>query len=326
MPVLLYWGEEEFKLEKAVSELKDKILDPSWKELNHRVLNDPDLSDLIEAIRTVPLAFGNLLIEVRTNSLFSRGAKKSDDYDENVGDLIKLLENLNDKVYVLFITILPKGSGKKVDSVLKITKAVTKIGKIIPFEPIKFYRIDDFVNWISQNTSSKDIHINRDAALLLYNEIGNDLRRLDSEIEKLKTFIMPRKTIELKDVKALSCCSEDIFKLADFWLFGKNSRAVEELNKLIKKDHPVKITASLQTTTRYWLRIKAEAVKKKNSFEIARDLKQSEYRIGKDLEKLRNIKIETLVNMKINLTEAEFNIKSGKLPPEIALQLAISQN
>lgn len=326
MPVLLYWGEEEFNLEKAVRKLKTEILDPAWKELNHKTLFEPDLPTLNQTIRSLPLAFGNLLIEVRTTALFFRGAKKSDDYDKLVEELMKSLENLNDNVYVLFISILPKGSGKKIDSALKLTKLIQKIGKIIPFEPIKFYKTEDFVGWIIENAVSKGIKINKDAAFLLFSETGNDLRRLDSEIEKLQTYILPRKTIELKDVKELSCASEDIFKLADYWLSGKNDKAVEELNKLLKKEFPVKITASLQTTLRYWLRLKAEAVNNKTAFEIAKTAKQNEYRVKLDLEKLKKINIETLVKMKQDLTHAEFNLKSGKMPAEIALQIALSRH
>ncbi len=326
MPVLLYWGEEEFNLEKAVAKLKAEILDPAWKELNHKTLLEPDLQTLNQTIRSLPLAFGNLLIEVRTTGLFFRGAKKSDDYDKLVEDLIKSLESLNDNVYVLFISILPKGSGKKIDSAIKLTKLIDKIGKIIPFEPIKFYKTDDFIRWIKENASYKGIKINNDAALLLFNETGNDLRRLDSEIEKLQTYILPRKIIELNDVKELSCGSEDIFKLADYWLNGKNHKAVEELNKLLKKEFPVKVTASLQTTLRYWLRLKAEAINKKSAFEIAKIAKQNEYRVKLDLEKLQKVGIEKLVNMKNDLTEAEYNIKSGKMPAEIALQIALSRH
>jgi DNA polymerase III subunit delta len=326
MSILVYWGEEEFNIEKAVDKLKKEILDPAWKQLNHRILIEPNLTELTQAVRTVPLAFGNLLIEVRTTSLFFRGAKKSDDYDELVGDFIKLLENLNENVFMLFIGILPKGSGKKIDSSLKTTKAIAKIGKIVPFEPIKFYKTDDFIKWIIENATLKDMKINHDAALLLYGETGNDLRRLDSEIEKLKTFVFPQKTIELKDVKELSCCSEDIFKLADYWLFEKNDKAVEEFNKLLKKEYPVKLIASLQTTVRYWLRLKAETLNKKTPFDIARIAKQSEYRVQKDIPKLQKVKIETLVKMKIDLTNAEYKIKSGALPADIALQVALSRH
>ena len=76
MPVYLYWGEEEFNLENKVRELRKKVLDPGFTVLNHKVLNEPDIKDLVETAQTLPMMLGNRLIEVRASSLFLRGKKK----------------------------------------------------------------------------------------------------------------------------------------------------------------------------------------------------------------------------------------------------------
>ena len=47
MPVYLFWGEEEFNIENAVNDLSKQLLDPAWGTLNHKVLNEPAISDLI---------------------------------------------------------------------------------------------------------------------------------------------------------------------------------------------------------------------------------------------------------------------------------------
>ncbi|MFA6989675.1 MAG: hypothetical protein WC197_06365, partial [Candidatus Gastranaerophilaceae bacterium] len=79
MPVYLFWGEEDFNIETAVKELKNTLLDDSWGSINHKLLEEPDLKTLLENIETTPMMFGNLVIEVNSTKLFTRGKTQSDD-------------------------------------------------------------------------------------------------------------------------------------------------------------------------------------------------------------------------------------------------------
>lgn len=70
MPAYLYWGEEEFNLENAVKELRKSVLDENFAAINHKKLNEPEVRDLIESLQTLPMMFGNLLVEVNASKLF----------------------------------------------------------------------------------------------------------------------------------------------------------------------------------------------------------------------------------------------------------------
>src|SRR3989339_485379 len=103
MPTYLYSGEEEFNIENAVQELREQLLDPNWAALNHKILNEPELAELIEILQTIPMVFGNLLIEVKSTSLFLRGSKKPAGSDKLIDRLISILENLNENIHLVFI-------------------------------------------------------------------------------------------------------------------------------------------------------------------------------------------------------------------------------
>jgi len=145
MPIYLYWGEEEFNLNKAVHDLKEKVLDQNWLLLNHKVLNEPEVALLAESLQTLPMTFGNMLFEIHASNLFLRGSKKVPDSatatkkhsDTAMKKLIDILENLSadatlqNKIYVLFICPIPRDSGKKVDSVIKLTKTMEFAGILV---------------------------------------------------------------------------------------------------------------------------------------------------------------------------------------------------
>ena len=59
------------------------------------------------------------------------------------------------------------------------------------------------------------------------------------------------------------------------------------------------------------------------SWDLAAKLNQNEFVVKKNLEKISKIPLEELIRLKINLTKAEYNLKSGTIKdPICALELA----
>jgi len=323
MPAYLYWGEEEFNLENAVKELRKKVLDENWASINHKKLNEPEILELIETLQTLPMMFGNLLVEVSAANLFLRGNKKLSSSDSLMQKLFETLENLNDRVHLLFVCVIPRESGKKIDSVLKLTKMLQKTGKVEEFPAYKFYEDYKRVDWIIKQAGVKSLKISKDSAAILLANTGSDLRKIDTELEKIKATIYPKTQISTKDLEEMVSTGENIFKLADLWIKGEKIQAIKELHKLFEKNHSLRILATLQTMSRKWLKIKILS-KSQNSFDIAKSINSPEFVIKKDIEKLKNISEEKLVELREKAVQAEYQIKTGELPAEIAMELLIA--
>ncbi len=322
MPVYIYWGEEEFNLNNAVKELRNKILDPQFAVLNHKTLNEPDIKSLIETVQALPMMLGSLLIEVRTSTLFFRGKREVSSSDPLMKKLSELVEKLDSRVHLLFVCRVERESGKKIDSVMKLTKTIQKIGRVVEFPAFKYYQEDKILGWITKQASEKSLKINRDAAIMLLQNIGFDLRKLDLELEKISTAIYPRKNISINDMKEIVSTNENIFLFADYWLKQDTSKALDELYKLFEKNNPLKIIATLQTTTRRWLKIKIDS-KTKNSFEISKNINLPKFIVEKEMAKLKNIPEDRIFFLREKLKNTEYSIKSGGLPPETAMELLI---
>jgi len=322
MPVYLYWGEEEFNLEREVRELRKKVLTPGFEMLSHKVLDEPDIKVLIESTQAIPMIPGNMLVEVRTPTLFFRGRRKISTTDPLMKKLIEDVEKLDSKMHLLFVSPVERDTGKKIDGATKLTKTIQKIGKVVEFPAFKFYQEDQIISWIIKQASGKSLKISRDAAQSLLQNIGSDLRKLDVELEKAGITIHPRKEIALDDVKEVFSANENVFLFAEYWLNQDKTQALCELNKLFEKNNPLKIAATLQTVTRRWLKIKLEA-KSSNSFEISKAVNMPKFMVEKEMQKLRNIPEERLFALRENLKDTEYKIKSGQLTAETAMEALV---
>lgn len=322
MSVYLLWGEDDFRLEKALISLRSKVLGDEISPLNHRVLQNPEMNILIENMQTTGMMFGNLLIEVHSKNLFLRTKEKTESKSDYIDKIIDTLEYLPQSVSVVFACKIDKGTNKKVDGASKIVKALKKIGEVIEFQSFKSYQTKELLEWINQNVKEKNLLIKPDAANELLLSVGEDLRRLDSEINKLELLAYPDKTITKKNVAALGISCDNIFTFADVLISGNKSQSYVELHKLLEKDEPLRIMGFLQNTIRQWLTIKVDS-KTLTNVEISKKINMHEYRVKLALEKLSKVSISQLIGWQKKLTETEFKIKSGKLEPKLALELML---
>ena len=137
MPTYLYWGEEDFNIELAVKRLRKKLLDPDWAAFNHKVFDSPALQTIIESASTIPMGFGDVLIEIYNQNIFSRKTKekKTPAVDEkHLQELLELIPELPDRINLLFVVVFPRGAKKKIDKGLKTTKTIEKHGVIQQFD------------------------------------------------------------------------------------------------------------------------------------------------------------------------------------------------
>ena len=90
---------------------------------------------------------------------------------------------------------------------------------------------------------------------------------------------------------------------------------MNEFSLLTQTQHPLQILALLQNTVSRFINLKLLS-RELNSFEISKKVNMHEYRVKLELEKIRSYKYDELLQLKKNLTECEFKIKSGQVYTE----------
>lgn len=309
MAIYFYYGDEEFNIEQEVNKLK-KGLDKNFLEMSLKTYDNPKFADLISILRTQPMMFGKMLVIIKANDYFNKAFE-----DKEIKQIEEALEDNNENLDIVFVAELPRNEGKKLDSRKKFFKLLSKYNAK-EFPSIPTYKTAELESWIRKQAKSKDLEITSDAASRMIIQIGNNLREIDGELDKLKLFIYPQKQITKDTVKELCISNEDLFAFSDYLMKGEKDLALLEYRKLLEKKFCLEIVAALQTMIRKWILLKAKS-SECSPFELSKLTGQHEYVVKLNLQKLKNTSLKDLVKLKQNLTEAEYKIKSGQsLVPE----------
>lgn len=303
MAIYFYYGDEEFNIEQEVNKLK-KGLDKNFLEMSLKTYDNPKFADLIAILRTQPMMFGKMLVIIKANDYFSKTFE-----DKELKQIEQALEDNNENLDIVFVAEYPRNEGKKPDSRKKFFKMLSKYNAK-EFASIPTYKTAELESWIKKQAKSKDIELNPDAISAMIVQIGNNLRELDGELDKLKLFIYPEKQITKQNVQELCISNEDLFAFSDYLMKGEKDRALLEYRRLLEKKFCLEIVAALQTMIRKWITLKAKSTEC-STFELSKLTGQHEYVVKLNLQKLKNTSLKDLVKLKQNLTQAEFKIKSG---------------
>lgn len=306
MGIYFFYGDEDYNIELEIKKLKKKFLDKNFASMNFKTADNPSFADLISLLRTQPMMFGNMMIVISCEDYFSKTFE-----DNQLEEISNALEDNTENLCIILTAVLPRNEGKKLDSRKKIYKIITKYAQSQEFPTFKPYKIDEISNWINKEAKKHDITLEKDAVLTLIEYVGNNLRELARELEKLKLLAYPQTKITKNMVKEICISNEDLFVFADFLLKGDKGRALFEFQKLMDKTHPLGIMSALQTMIRKWIIIKSKS-NEMSLFEISKLTGQHEFVVKTTLEKMKNTPLKDLVNLKQNLLKAEYKIKSGQ--------------
>lgn len=322
MAVFLFYGQEEYLMNKEIKKLKDELLDASFMSMAYKVFDNPDFHTILECVQSAPLMFGKTLSLISVDK-YLIGNKMSLD-DKQIESLDYALSTINDSVNIIFVCKVPRDENKKPDSRKKFYKTLSKYSQVREFAQYRNYD-KQLPSEIVKMAKEKELTISSDCVSVLIEQIGVNLTLIDSELEKLKVALHPKKAVDVEAIRKYCVSSEDVFILADLILQGNKNEILKQYTLLTEKRHPLEIFSVLQSSFQRFIFIK-NYERKMNSKDIASKLKMHEFVLQKTQEKLRKTSLEKLVQIRENLIEAEYKLKTGKVASsEIVLELALLQ-
>lgn len=304
MAIYFFYGEEDYNIEQEIGKLK-KGLDKNFLEMAFKTYNHPKFPDLISILRSQPMMFGKMLIVINCLDYFSKTFE-----DKEMKEIEKALEDNCENLDIAFVAQIPRDSGKKLDSRKKLFKLLAK-QNAKECATIPTYKTAELESWIIKQAKSKDIKVDKNALTAIISQIGNNLRQIDKELDKLKLFAHPKDLITADMVREICISNEDLFAFSDYLMEGKKDIALLEYRKLLETRYPLEILSTLQTMLRRWVILKARS-SSASSMELARMTGMHEYVVKLNLQKLKNTNLKELVRLKQNLTDAEYKVKSGQ--------------
>ncbi len=303
MAVYFFYGEEDFNIEKAIEELRG-TLDKDFSEMNFKVYDNPRFQDLIPILRTPPMMFGRMLIVIKCLDYFSKTFE-----DKEIKEITNALDAGNENLDIVFTAPIPRDEGKKLDRRKKLFKLLSRYNAK-EFSTIPTYKTAELESWIKKQAQLKQIQVTRDALTAIISQIGNNLRQIDKELDKLQLAAYPENLVSAEMVRENCISNEDLFAFSDYLMAGENDKALREYRKLLDKKYCLEIVSTLQTIIRRWIVLKAKSTKL-SSYELAKLTGQHEYVVKLTLQKLKGANLKDLIKLKENLTNAEYRIKAG---------------
>jgi DNA polymerase-3 subunit delta len=196
----IYWleGEENYFIDKVVHFAEHDILNESEAGFNLSVFygKDADWTAVINACRRYPM-FSEKQVVLIKEAQEMKGIEKLEAYIEK-----PLLSTILVIAY----------KNKKVDGRTKLAKLIKDKGVLLTTK--KMYD-NELPDWTQQLVKSKGFTIAGKALFLLIDHIGNDLSRLNNEIDKLALNMGERKNITEDDIEAYVGVSKEfnVFEL-----------------------------------------------------------------------------------------------------------------
>ena len=322
MPIDFLWGDEDYLIEKAVNKIKDNVLKGDVNELNYRLVDNPSFSLFSELLRTNAMMFGDVVVVIKCQKYFLESKTKEKLDDKQNQELINALNNISDRVHFILVCPTPRGEKKKPDSRKKLYKEILKLTKPQEFQSYKSYEEYKLIPIVKKMASELELKINQDEASLLIQTVGTSLRDISTQLEKLKLYAYPDNIVTSEMIKNIVSSNSDIFNLVDLILEKNYTDALNLIFDIIQKEHYLVSLAFIQTVFTNLLKIKIYS-KTMSSFDLAVKLNQNEFIVKKNIKKKKKISLDELARLKINLSDAEYKLKTGVLKdPLCAYEMA----
>ena len=196
----VYWleGDEEFYIDQMISYAERQILSESEAGFNLSIFYGKDTSwtDLLNTCRKYPM-FSDLQVVILKEAQSMKDIDKLESYID---------KPLNSTL--LFVAY----KNKKVDGRTKLARLLKE--KAVVLTTKKLYD-NELPEWTGNLVKSKGYTITNKALFLLIDHIGNDLSRLNNEIDKLVMNLSARKNITDDDIETYVGVSKEfnVFEL-----------------------------------------------------------------------------------------------------------------
>jgi len=198
----VYWleGEEDYYIDQVMSYAEHHILNEAEAGFNLTVFYGKDAAwaDIVNACMRYPMFAERQVVLLKE-------AQQMRDIDKLEGYIA------NPLLSTVFVVSYKE---KKVDGRSKLAKLLKEKGELLSTKKMYDNQLPD---WVSGLAESKGYSLSQKALMLLVEHIGNDLSRINNEIEKLAVNLGERKKITEDDIEKYIGVSKEynVFELQD---------------------------------------------------------------------------------------------------------------
>lgn len=230
LPCYFFHGDETFLAFQFAEELKETLISPDIQDFNlvRFDIEESSWAEIIDLARTIPFFLSPwriILVEI------SKGRKESLSAVEK-----RLLEDyFSSPLSKTVIIIIFSGKIRKDSSLFKFF--TTLPSSVVCTRELRSLKDRALHSWMDKRISFQGKMITPEAKRRLVELAGNDLRRINNEIDKLVTSVDQKKVIELDDVNQIAGWVKTFFEweISDSLEKADFEQSLQVLNNLFKE-------------------------------------------------------------------------------------------
>ena len=308
-PVYLFYGKENYLKEDILKKLRNRLIDPAYRELNYKVFYGEKLSinEVINDLKTLPLMSEHKLVVIKE-------AEKINKNDET--KLVNYFNRLSLKNNFSTLIIIYKESSPNKE----LITAIKRVGIASNFKITDKAKL---ALWINSKFRQSNKKITQEGLFYLQSIIGSDLGRLFNEIEKIDIYTKDQKIIEKEDVMITIGGSEavNIFKVLDSVGDKDVKNAIEGLVKLNQGNlHHLSIFAMIYRQVKLILQTKLLLASGLNFKEVEKKLKLPYFVVEKIIKQSKKYTFKEICKSYELLNIADLELKDSQKEPKIILE------
>ena len=308
--IFVFYGDEDFLINKAVLEIEEKH--PHGQVIKYE-LNETNIRILLEDASMVSL-FDEEKIIIGYNADFLSGVIKKEKINHDIDALSKYVEHPNPNSTI--ILIVPSD---------KLDKRKTIVKKLLDKAEVKELNklsSNGLLNFAKEIFAKNNYQISLKALNMLIELVGSNLYLLNNECEKLMIYKIDEKKIDEENVEEMivKYDFDNDFALTDAVINKDINKSLILYHELLKRnEEPIKIIVMLANKFRLIFQVKRLHAKGFNNNQIASELGAHPYSV--ELANKVQLKDKELLNYLELLANLDEEIKTGKVNKDVGLEM-----
>lgn len=305
--VYLIYGPEDYLRRQYRDKLKDAVL-PEGDTVNYNYYEGKgtNVDEVIELAQTMPFFAQHRLIIMENTGFFTTSSDK-------MAAFVKFIPETTILVFV----------EENVDRRNKLFKAVTQTGYGANMESPSQ---DTLVQWIGGILKQNGRKITKNDVITFLSLVSLDMENIRQELEKLVCYTMGRDVVTEADIKAV-CSVHTESRIFDMIgaVAGKNKRQALALYNDLQtlREPPLRILYLMSRQFNTLLQIRELSGQGFPNHIIAQRTGMKEFVVKKNSGLARRFSVEELRQAVEFCAQMEEDVKTGKLPDQIAVELVI---
>jgi DNA polymerase-3 subunit delta len=300
-------GKDESLVGARAQELVDELLDPPQR-MTALLSVDGDeavVSEVLDELKTAPFLADKRVVLVKNAEGFV--SKHRD-----------ILERYFEKPAHTGILILAVASW---DARTRLAKMLSKAGELITMEAPPKWKLPEHM--VQYAATRHKIKLNRDAAEMLVELIGEELAPLYGELEKLILFARGEKVIRADHVESLTGHQRvyGAFEVIDAMTAGNAGQAITRLRNMFEQDKAAEYTVvgAFAFHLRRMFQAKTMLEKRINPVDVAKQLRIW-YNKDRFFAQLQRITLAQIASLLEELAAVDYATKTGQAQVAVAIE------